>query len=274
MGCFSNIVKKIAFSVCFAAGWGASACAAECPGHPDAIGTSRVVVVDPAEHSLVGSMQYDESLPLADHEVVLSFDDGPSSVNTPRVLDILASECIKATFFIVGRMAADSPALVKREFDEGHTVATHTQNHPLNMHRMPPKLMQKEIDDGVSAAAVALGDGKAPAPFFRIPGLDRSRAIEAYAKSRGLMVWSADFDADDWTPIPPAEIVRRTMKPLKKRGRGVIEWHDIHSRTVEALPLLIAELKKGDYHIVHIRPVGAGETKTATTAREWLFDDQ
>ena len=74
------------------AGATASAPAAECPGHPDALGTSRVITVDPAEHGRIGSMQYHESLPLEDKEVVLTFDDGPLPPYTNRVLETLAAE--------------------------------------------------------------------------------------------------------------------------------------------------------------------------------------
>src|ERR1039458_2003371 len=74
-----------------------AALAADCPGHPDALGTSRTLVVDPREHRLLGTMQYRETLPLADHEVVLTFDDGPLPRNSNRILDILASQCVKAT---------------------------------------------------------------------------------------------------------------------------------------------------------------------------------
>src|SRR5262252_7437126 len=96
---------------------------------PDAIGTSRVIAVDPAEHGRIGTMQYSETLPLNDHEVVLTFDDGPLPPRTNKVLDILAAECVKATFFLVGKMAAAYPSQVRRERDEGHTIATHTQTH-------------------------------------------------------------------------------------------------------------------------------------------------
>ena len=103
--------------------------AEQCP--PGALGVSRTLVVDPNEHSRVGSMQYPETLPLNDHEVVLTFDDGPLPRYTNRVLETLASECVKATFFMVGQMARAYPSMVRRVYDEGHTVANHTQNHPI-----------------------------------------------------------------------------------------------------------------------------------------------
>src|SRR3954447_10387190 len=95
------------------------AAAADCPGHPDALGTSRTLVVDPREHPRIGTMQYPETLPLEDHEVVLTFDDGPLPRNSDQVLAILAAQCIKATFFTIGRQARENPEGVRKLRDAG-----------------------------------------------------------------------------------------------------------------------------------------------------------
>src|SRR5258705_5590984 len=113
----------------------ARAGAADCPGHPDALGTSRTLVVDPHEYPIIGTMQYAKTLPLEDHEVVLTFDDGPLPKNSYQVLQILAAQCVKATFFLVGQQANANPEGVRKVRDAGHTVATHTQHHPSNMQR-------------------------------------------------------------------------------------------------------------------------------------------
>src|SRR3954454_7487629 len=107
--------------------------AADCPGHPDALGTSRTLVVDPKQHPRIGTMQYAETLPLRDHEVVLTFDDGPLPRNSNKILAILASQCVKATFFAIGRMAQAYPAVVRKLVEAGHSVGPHSQNHPLTM---------------------------------------------------------------------------------------------------------------------------------------------
>src|SRR5512140_1042495 len=156
-----------------------SAPAADCPGHPDALGTSRTLVVDPREHPRIGTMQYLETLPLRDHEVVLTFDDGPLPRNSNQVLDILASQCVKATFFEIGRMAQAYPEGVRKLIAAGHSVGTHSQNHPLTMNRMPVDRARQEIDGGIASVKSALGtDDAALAPFFRIPGLMRAEAVE------------------------------------------------------------------------------------------------
>ena len=123
----------LAFLVALAAS--GEALAADCK--PDALGTSRVIAVDPAEHGRIGSMQYGETLPLNDHEVVLTFDDGPLPPRTNKVLDILSAECVRATFFLVGQMANAFPTLVRRELADGHTIATHTQTHSPRIWKWP-----------------------------------------------------------------------------------------------------------------------------------------
>src|SRR3954447_26862418 len=180
--------------------------AAECPA--DALGVSRTIVVDPTEHARLGSMQYSESLPLRDREVVLTFDDGPLPPYTTRILDTLASECVKATFFLVGRMVRGYPVIARRIYNEGHTVANHSQSHPFTFHKMSVDQASQEIEDGFASLRWALGDAKAVAPFFRIPGLLRQTSVEQYLAAHNYMTWSVDFAADDWTHINAQKITR------------------------------------------------------------------
>src|SRR6202790_5870294 len=139
-----------------------SVAAAECPGHPDALGTSRTLAVDPRAHPRIGTMQYSETLPLADHEVVLTFDDGPLPRNSNQILEILASQCVKATFFTIGRMAQSSPEGVRKLRDAGHTIGTHTQDHPLSMNHMSIERARQEIDEGIVSVKAALGTDAEP----------------------------------------------------------------------------------------------------------------
>src|SRR3977135_3819417 len=142
-----------------------TATAADCPGHPDALGTSRTLVVDPKAHPRIGTMQYPETLPLEDHEVVLTFDDGPLPRNSNQVLEILAAQCVKATFFTIGSQAQASPEGGRKLREAGHSIGTHTQDHPLSMNKMPIERARQEIDDGIASVKAALGDDTALAPF-------------------------------------------------------------------------------------------------------------
>jgi len=249
----------------------AAAHAADCPGNPNALGTSRVIAVDPAEHPRLGTMQYRETLPLADREVVLTFDDGPLPPYSNRVLAALAAECVKATYFIVGNMARNHPEIVRRIHAAGHTIGTHSEHHPTAFRKIPITQVQAEVEDGISSTAAALGSPKALAPFFRIPGFSRSNAIELYVQERGLMLWSADFPADDWMRIGASEIVNRAIRRIEAKGRGILLLHDIQPATAEAMPALLRELKARAYRIVHVVPAAIERPKTATVPQDWIL---
>jgi len=226
---------------------------AECPA--DALGTARTLTVDPGLHGRIGTMQYRETLPLDDKEVVLTFDDGPLPPYSTRILDILAEHCVKATFFIVGQQAREFPKVVRRVYDEGHTVATHSEHHPRAFDRLPAPRVAEEIDGGLASTATALGDAGAPAPFFRVPGLRTSRVTEAYLAAHAMTIWSADVVADDWRHIPARKVVQRALQRLAAKRKGVLLLHDIQPATALALPNLLKELKARGYRIVHVVPI-------------------
>jgi peptidoglycan/xylan/chitin deacetylase (PgdA/CDA1 family) len=249
----------------------APAVAAECPGNPDALGTSRTLVVDPAEHPRLGSMQYHESLPLEDHEIVLTFDDGPLPPRSTQVLDALDHECVKATFFLIGKMAHNFPDVVRRIHEAGHTIGTHSYSHPLTFHRMSVEKAQFEINQGIASVTASLGDGTGPAPFFRIPGLLRADGVEHYLASQNLQVWSADFLADDWTKIGPGQVYSRALQRIEANHKGILLLHDIQTKTVEALPYLLRELKRRGYKIVQVVPATPEHPKTATDPGQWMM---
>jgi peptidoglycan/xylan/chitin deacetylase (PgdA/CDA1 family) len=240
-----------------------AASAADCPGHPDAIGTSRTIVVDPRAHPIIGTMQYAKTLPLADREVVLTFDDGPLPKYSNQILDILAAHCAKATFFLVGRQANANPEGVRKVRDAGHTVATHSQNHPTGMDRLPLDRSRQEIEQGIASVTAALADGTAPAPFLRIPGLRVNDGIEEFAASKGLQLWSADFPADDWRDVSANRVYELAMQRLEKKGKGILLLHDIQA----AYGCGAAEdpARTESARLSH-RPCGAGDARSAGNA--------
>jgi len=247
----------------------AAAHAGECPGNPNALGTSRTIVVDPRDHIRIGTMDYAETLPLRDREVVLTFDDGPIPPYTSRILDILAAECVHATYFIVGDMAKEYPALVRRIAEAGHTVGTHSMSHPLRFRALSVERGNAQIDNGIAATAAALGEAGKLAPFFRFPGFGHTPAAHVHAAEQGLMVWGADFPADDWKKIGPRDVARRALQRLEAKGKGIMLLHDIHQRTVDALPTILAELKARGFRVVHIVPASAERPATVTASTDW-----
>ncbi len=240
-----------------------------CPGHPDAIGTSRTLVVDPRAHPRIGSMHYPETLPLQDKEVVLTFDDGPLPKNSNQVIQTLADNCVLATFFIIGQQARENPEGVRKLIAAGHTVGTHSQRHPLTFNRMSEAQAQQEVEQGIESTKAAMVDPKAIAPFFRIPGLMRAAPVEAYAESHGLQIWSTDFLADDWHHISSAKVYDLAMKRMEEMGKGILLLHDIQPRTVAALPKILHDMKARGYRIVHVVPATPDMPATPTEPEQW-----
>lgn len=210
------------------------------------------MTVDPARDGRVGAMQYQKTLPLRDHEVVLTFDDGPLPPYTERVLNTLAAECVHATFFVIGSMAKAYPDAVRRALREGHTIATHSQAHRILGRRLSALDAEQDYETGAATVAAVLGSRNAIAPFYRFPGLGRSTAVEQYLEARGITVWSADFPADDWTHISAEQITARALARLERKGRGILLLHDIQPATAKTLPGLLRELKARHFKIVHV----------------------
>jgi peptidoglycan-N-acetylglucosamine deacetylase len=233
----------------------AALAAEDCSGNPNALGTARVLAVSPAEYARIGAMDHGTELPLADKEVVLTFDDGPFPRYTNQVLDILAAQCVKATFFMVGEMARAYPATVRRVFAEGHSIGTHSEDHPVRFGKLPRSLVEYEIDKGIIDVGAALGDTRQLAPFFRVPGLAHSDAIEDELAARHLIWFGSDTVADDWHHrISPKKIIALALSRLEARGKGILLLHDIHRATATALPALLKELKDRGFHIVQVVP--------------------
>ena len=230
---------------------GASAGAAPC-FNPFALGVHRVLPVDPRAMPLIGSHDYGVTLPLAPGEIVLTFDDGPQAPFTNKVLKALADECVRATFFLVGRQAAADPQLARQVHAAGHNIGTHTESHLL--YRMPADRAAYEIDAGIVSVGAAFGSQRALAPFFRFPGLFRTPEAEQHLRSRGLMAWSVDVDSYDWKNISAGHMLGHTLADLEKRRGGILLMHDVQAKTALLLPTLLAEIKKRGYRIVHVVP--------------------
>ena len=236
----------------------AAAAAAECP-RKDTLGTSRVLAVDPAAFPRVGLKSFPQTLPLADREVVLTFDDGPWPGTTPRVLAALAQECVRATFFLIGRPASQRPEMVRALAAQGHTVGHHTWTHH-NLKYMKPDAAAAEIDKGIAAVEMAL-HGKATTipstPFFRFPFFDMTPATLENLQRRGVAVFGADHWASDWLPMTPAQQLKLLTDRLQIARKGIILLHDPKAQTAAMLPAFLRYLRDNRYRVVHIVPAGA-----------------
>ncbi len=232
--------------------------AAPCRGRTDALGTHRVLALDP-RGVRVGTKQFPRTLDLGPRELVLTFDDGPVPGSTAMVLDALAAECVKATFFVVGREAEANPGLVRRLVAEGHTVAHHSMTHPMTLARLPYARAVADIERGIAAVErAAYGEGRgARVPFFRFPGFGHSPALLAYMEAKGFAVFGADLWASDWNPMSPHQELSLVLGRLEAVGRGIVLFHDTQRQTALMLPSLLSALKARGWRVVHVVPAGA-----------------
>ena len=139
--------------------------------------------------------------------------------------------------------------------------------HPFTFSRMSVPQAAAQIEGGFASIRAALGDPDAVAPFFRIPGLLRQDSVEQYLAAHGVMTWSVDVVADDWTHINAAEIARRAVSRLEARGKGVLLLHDMHEKTAVALPVILQELKARGLQDRSRRAGGTGPAEDRDHAR-------
>ena len=242
------------------------ASAAECP-RKDALGTSRVMTVDPQAFPRVGLKSFPHTLPLADKEVVLTFDDGPFPATTTKVLAALADECVLATFFLIGRNAEANPAIVKRIAAAGHSVGHHTWSHqPLD--KIGQQRALEEIDRGIAADEKALhgvATSVPSTPFFRFPGFASTPALLSSLQSRGIAVFGADLWASDWNPMTPEQQLNLIIERLDYEGNGIILFHDTKAQTAKMLPAFLQYLRRKGYKVVHL--VGPRPIKSSSNDR-------
>ncbi|MGO9545965.1 MAG: polysaccharide deacetylase family protein [Rhodomicrobium sp.] len=230
----------------------------DCAYDPKVSHISRIVAADSTGGPVYGTALNDaedkshsRTLDLRDHELVLTFDDGPLGANTQSVLDTLQKHCVKATFFSVGRMAQSNPKMIQEVERRGHTVGTHTWSHPRGMHLMPIDDIKLEIEKGFAAVGQAVG--KPIAPFFRFPGLRDSPQAMAYLASRNISAWSVDVISGDADPgATSARISRDVINRINGRGKGIVLFHDIKKPTAEALDGVLTELEREGYKFVHV----------------------
>lgn len=223
----------------------ATATAADCG--PDKLNTERTIVLK-REGAAYGAQQH-RALPLADKEVVLTFDDGPSPENTPLVLKALADQCAKATFFMEGRNLRQSPDLARRVVSEGHSAGIHSDTHP----HLPTLSPEQQLDDLALSRAAYKAVFGVETPAYRFPFLEETPTMLAALKQANITIASIDMAINDWIPEDTTEILaQRLGQSLDKAGRGIILMHDANGPTAKALPTLLKVLKHKGYKVVHL----------------------
>ncbi len=222
---------------------------------PGAMGLARVVQIDTTGGPAFGFEHFKQYDFLREHEVVLTFDDGPWPENTPAVLKALADQCLKATFFEIGEHATWHPEISKMVAAAGMTIGSHTWSHKdlaRNPYASDIEQAKQEIEMGVSAVHAAV-DGPI-APFFRFPDLQQPPVLLAYLAQRNIATFSTDIDSFDFKMRRPEQVIKSVMSKLEKRGKGIVLMHDFQHATAEALPELLRQLQAAGFKVVHMVP--------------------
>jgi peptidoglycan/xylan/chitin deacetylase (PgdA/CDA1 family) len=249
---------------------------------PEALGTARVMPVGTEGGLEIGFKSYPRTLPLQDQEVVLTFDDGPAAETTAKILDALAAQCVRATFFDIGREVERFPDLARREVAEGHTVAHHTYSHPQpTMRAMSAAEARADVWRGMAAieklaygadvSAAPAGDIaalKLHTPFFRFTGFAETANLHALFAANNVGIFGTDVWAADWNKMTAKKELGVIMAALDHAGRGIVLLHDDKPWTAEMMPDFLAALKSHGFRIVHI-VAGPGKGETVPAPKGW-----
>ncbi|MEZ0365266.1 polysaccharide deacetylase family protein [Mycobacterium sp. pUA109] len=178
--------------------------------------------------------------------VALTFDDGPGPY-TDRLLQILADNDAKATFFLIGNKVAANPAGAKRIADAGMELGTHTWEHP-NMTAIPPKDIPAQLAKGKDAIVAATG--QTPSLWRPAGGLTND-AVNQQAAKVGLAAILWDVIPFDWMNDANTAATRAVLMAQIKPG-SVVLFHDTYSSTVDLVYQFIPVLKANGYHLVTV----------------------
>lgn len=174
--------------------------------------------------------------------LALTFDDGPSAVHTPRVLDLLDAHDAKATFFVVGQQVPGNEQLLRRMHADGHEIGNHTWGH-----RKINELSPQELQDDVARTQQVITAAGVPAPrLFRPPYGLFNPMIRSHVQ---MTVVSWNVDPEDWRARKPEKIVENVVTYAKPGA--IIVLHDTEELTADALDPMLATLKQ-QYRLVTV----------------------
>lgn len=175
--------------------------------------------------------------------VALTFDDGPDDL-TPRYLEVLERYGVAATFFVMGDLTEARPGAIAEYLRRGHQVGSHGYDHQ-RFTEIPTRELRRQL---VKTASII-----GPVPQGRMwvrPPYGRMGPLEAaimLAMGHVIGMWSVD--SRDYDPAPPAEIAARCAPGVVQAG-DVILFHEGHTWTLEALPMVIEALLGAGYELV------------------------
>jgi len=208
-----------------------------------------------------GERTYLTAVNVEEPVVAMTFDDGPSAVLTPRLLDILKQRNIKATFFVLGQLVQEHPEIVARAVAEGHEIANHSWDHKA-LNKLGEGGLQHELAD--TSAEITKATGK-PVTLMRPPyGATNPRLNRAIEKEYGMKVILWSVDPLDWKRPGPQVVEQRILAGAKPGA--IILSHDIHPGTIDAMPATLDALTAKGYKFVTVSELLAMESKKPAAA--------
>lgn len=192
----------------------------------------------------LGGVYFAGDLPVG--HFALTFDDGPHSSLTEKLLHILKEEDVQATFFMVGQRIVTSTPIISRMVDEGHTVATHSYSHA-DLTRLPFEKGALEVQDAFKALYAVIGDKMSP--FFRFPYGARTKALQAFVKGEGIATFFWNVDTLDWKKRDPAVLFDYALEQTLTAQKGIILFHDVQPQTIAIMPEFLKALKVKGFKI-------------------------
>ena len=179
--------------------------------------------------------------------IALTFDDGPTTRFTPRVLAVLRQHRVPATFFVLGRLAHRYPQIIRTIFEQGHLVANHSWDHPRHGTREAWRRQVLRTEAAIHAA------GGTPARYFRPPhGLVTPR-LRSVCQELGYTIVLYTLLATDWQQ-PNAAALARLVRSRVASG-GIVVLHDAggdRTQTLEALPAIVRTLRELGFELVRL----------------------
>ena len=181
--------------------------------------------------------------------VALTFDDGPDPVNTPKILDVLRSNGVKATFCLVGFRVRDHPELVRQIVADGHTLCNHSWQHLTDLAKRDQSYIDWDLQHTNDMIHAAVGND-VPIKYFRAPGGNFTPALAEKGRSMGMAPIYWDVDPEDWNHTKDANDaahIARVIAEVKRQVRqgSIILSHDnVQPDTIVAYQTLVPFLKQ------------------------------
>ena len=221
----------------------------------------------PITFSFVG-IHYSKHAVIPQNIIALTFDDGPDTLYTPKILDILKEKNVRATFFLIGRKINKYPEITKRIYEEGHCIGNHTYNH-MGLVNVDSNIVKYEVLKTESLLDSLLGK---TTKIVRIPWGKSTKEHDMLITNLGYKIVNWDLDSRDWVQEKNTvdDIIKRVVSQAAS-GKIVLfhsaDYSDKGSRikTIKALPKIIDELRAKNYKFVTIKKLFKTCNKQATT---------